>query len=138
MPFFVKWFLGITGSARAVRSTEVLEMARMMVGKVGTLFRSFSAGNFRYNLQQLTGNSGAGLQAHHVLPQKFEGYFSKLGLDIHNPIFGAWVDSTHQSWSAEYNRAWELFFATTHNPTVQQVLNKAVELAKKYGFKLNF
>ena len=40
--------------------------------------------------------------------------------------------------SAAYNRAWYAFFQTVQNPTVQQVLDKARELAKEYGFTIYF
>ena len=78
------------------------------------------------------------MQAHHVFPQKFESFFAESGININNPLFGAWVDASHQSWSAAYNRAWETFFKTVKSPTVQQIFDKAVELAEEYGFKLNF
>ena len=63
-------------------------------------------------------------------------YFSKVGINIHNPLFGSWVDRAHQSWSRAYNDAWELFIAT--KPTVQQIFEKAVELAKQFGFEVHF
>lgn len=78
------------------------------------------------------------MQAHHVFPQKFISQFSKIGININNPLYGAWVGSTHQSWSDAYNKAWEAFFNSVQNPTAQHVFNKATELAKQYGFKLNF
>ncbi|MCC7572639.1 MAG: hypothetical protein KO464_04525 [Candidatus Methanofastidiosum sp.] len=78
-----------------------------------------------------------GLQ-HHVLPQSFESQFLKVGININNPTYGAWVNSTHQNWSAAYNKAWQTFFNTVNNPTSKQVLEKATEIAEQYGFKVNF
>ena len=101
-------------------------------------FKSQTKGNFRYNLQQLTGNSGTGMEAHHVLPQKFINQFSRAGIDIHNPIYGSWVGSSHQSWSYAYNQAWDAFFKAISNPTAKQILQKATELSKQYGFTVNF
>jgi len=106
--------------------------------KVTPNFKSLTSGNFRYNLQQLTGNNGQGLQAHHVLPQKFEAFFNRAGININAPMFGSWVGSDHQSWSAAYNKAWEVFFNTVSNPTAKQISQKATELAKQYGFTVNF
>ena len=120
--------LGGTGVASAPQLVQQIEPA----------FREFTQRNFRFNLQQLTGEIGEGLQAHHVLPQKFEEFFTQVGLNIHNPIFGSWVDSSHQSWSMAYNKAWEEFFRTIGSPSIQQILQKAKELAEQFGFKVYF
>lgn len=101
-------------------------------------FRKLTQGNFRYNLQQLTGQSGAGMQAHHVFPVRFVKQFASLGINIHDPTYGAWVDASHQSWSAAYNNAWADFFATYSNPTYSQVTATARILARQFGFELNF
>jgi RHS repeat-associated protein len=126
-----KALLGITASG-------ILSQADKIAQKVGSIYRSLTQGNFRYNLQKLTGCSGVGMQAHHVFPQKFINSFSKLGINIHNPLYGSWVESNHQKWSAAYNKAWETFFNTVKNPTAQQVFDKLAELAKQFGFTLNF
>jgi RHS repeat-associated protein len=102
------------------------------------VYKSHTQGNFRYNLQQLTGNSGTGMEAHHVLPQKFISKFSRAGIDIHNPIYGSWVGSSHQTWSYSYNQAWDAFFKAVSTPTAKQILQKATELSKQYGFLINF
>lgn len=49
-----------------------------------------------------------------------------------------WVNSSHQSWSNEYNKAWQSFFETNNNPTFEQVKRFASDLANKYGFTINF
>ena len=108
------------------------------VAKAASTSEAYSKWNFRKNLQALTGVKGDGLQAHHVLPQVLENKFDAIGIRIHDPIYGSWVDASHQSWSAAYNRAWYAFFQTVQNPTVQQVLDKARELAKEYGFTIYF
>ena len=83
--------------------------------------------------------------AHHVFPQQFKNQFAKIfesvNLSIHHPMFGAWVEkATHQSykWHRAYNDAWALFFDKFPNPTVDQTLLFAMELANHFGFKLNF
>ena len=78
------------------------------------------------------------MQAHHIFPQKFINYFLKAGINIHNPLYRSWVDSTHQSWSKAYNAAWAAFFNAVKNPTVQQIFNKVAELAEQFGFTLNW
>jgi YD repeat-containing protein len=115
--------------------TPISQAANVIADK----FRSFTRSNFRWNLQQLTNDLGIGKEAHHVLPQKFIDFFTRAGLNIHNPIYGSWVDKiSHSAWSYAYNEAWRLFFTTYSNPTVQQILAKAVELAREYGFTCNF
>ena len=57
------------------------------------------------------------MQAHHVFPQRFVNDFKDIGIEIHNPINGTWVDASHQSWSAAYNQAWANFFSANTNPT---------------------
>ena len=77
-------------------------------------FRSYTSRNFRYNLQQLTGETGDGKQAHHVLPQKFIEQFEKADIKIHDPKYGSWVDSpTHSKFSTAYNNEWLEFFKKT-------------------------
>ena len=71
-------------------------------------------------------------------PLRHPEVFEKLGINIHNPLFGAWVDSTHQNWSKAYNQAWEAFFKAVENPTVKQIFEKAAELAEQFGFNIHF
>jgi len=85
------------------------------------------------------------MRAHHVLPRffepKFEQVFSGTNISIHHPIFGAWVDAaTHQNyhWHSSFNKSWEVFFATINNPTIEQTLQFAMELAYYFGFTLNW
>ena len=104
----------------------------------GPNFKKYTSRNFRYNLQQLTGESGDGMQAHHVFPQRFVNDFKDIGIEIHNPINGTWVDASHQNWSAAYNQAWANFFSANTNPTYSQAIAYARVLAREYGFTLNF
>ncbi len=122
----------------ATAATGILTQADKVLQKVGSVYRTLTQSNFRYNLQQLTGSLGKGMQAHHIFPQKFINEFARVGININNPLFGSWVGSNHQSWSVAYNNAWQAFFKVYNNPTTQQIFNKVAELAKQYGFKLNF
>ena len=58
----------------------------------------FSASTFRENLSRLTGFSGRFMDiefhAHHLIPKQFFARFRRLGVDIHNPIFGQWLQDT--------------------------------------------
>jgi len=130
----------VSGNAILGTTTAtILSQADKISQKVGSIYRALTWHNFRYNFQKLTGDLGIGKQAHHILPVKFEIEFLKAGINIHNPLYGAWVDpNSHQKWSSAYNKAWEIFFKSIHNPTPQQIFNKAIDLAKQYGYKLNF
>ena len=103
-------------------------------------FRRFTKSNFRENLRRLTGVAEGeikGLEAHHVLPQKFEREFNKAGLNIHDPRFGSWVGMhAHRRWSYEYNLKWGRFLDIS--PTREEILQFAQRLAKEYGFDVHF
>ncbi len=79
----------------------------------------------------------AGLQAHHILPQEFAQDFNEIGFNINDPVFGSWVDATHQSWSYDYNQAWANFLNAFKKegliPSKQQILDFAAELAKQFN-----
>lgn len=112
----------------------------------GHAFRSFTKRNFRENLRRLTGSTSEqirGIEAHHVLPDEFVDEFSKMGINIHDPKFGSWVEQrAHRSWSYEYNRLWERFFQRFKEqgvePTNRQMLEFAQQLAERYGFDVYF
>ena len=123
----------------------ILSTIKQTVYNPSVALRLPTYGNFKHNLQQFTGQTGVGMRAHHVLPNYFISQFSKIfdgtRLSIHHPIFGAWVDiATHQSyqWHSKYNQAWQMFFDTIKNPTIEQTLQFAMELAYNFGFKLNW
>ena len=121
----------------AKASDVVIDAAK--ASDVVTNLRKFTKENFRVNLQRLTKQTGIGMEAHHVLPQKFFDQFYAVDIDIHNPIFGAWVDvKQHHIWSYAYNQDWKNFFLQNENYTADQVLDFARELAEKYGFELLF
>jgi len=109
-------------------------------------FRKFTERSFRENLRRLTGKTVeeiTNLEAHHVLPRKFAKRFEKVGLNIYDPTFGAWVErGPHRRWSWEYNRAWENFFkrleAQGLELTEKRVLEQAQILARRYGFDVYF
>jgi len=99
---------------------------------------NFTKSNFRQNLIERTGYNPGGLfQAHHIFPQKFETIFSRVGIDIHDPIYGAWWETvSHQQNARAYNLAWEQFLST--NPTKSQILEKGRELMKSFGYIVDF
>jgi hypothetical protein len=103
-------------------------------------FKSFASWNFRENLQRLTGSSLddiVGMEAHHVLPQEFAEKFADAGINIHDPVFGSWVDATaHRGWSYTYNQQWKEFLAQKR--TREEILNFARDLAKEYKFDVHF
>jgi hypothetical protein len=70
----------------------------------------------------MTGGVPEGAQAHHVFPQQFRDQFANAGLNIDNPMFGAWWDAgAHSSNLLAYNSAWSGFLAT--NPALDQILH---------------
>ena len=109
-----------------------------MVGKTASKAYRYTVNNFRDNLIRLTSlDPGKAYQAHHIFPKKFEKYFNQVGINIHDPKYGAWWETkTHGKKSYEYNQEWMKILRG--KPTIDDIMNKARELAKEYGYKLNF
>ncbi len=100
-------------------------------------FKPFTEGNFRENLARLTGRMPEDAHAHHVFPQKLADLFEELGINVQDPRFGAWWErSTHLKNADRYNKRWVDFMGK--RPTFEQVLQFARELAREYGFQVNF
>ncbi|MFL5345943.1 MAG: hypothetical protein ACJ8AT_14225 [Hyalangium sp.] len=100
-------------------------------------FKSFTEGNFRENLARLTGRMPKEAHAHHVFPQQLAKRFQELGINIHDPRFGAWWDqSSHLKNAAAYTRKWVKFF--DGKPTFEQALQYGRDLAGEYGFQVNY
>ena len=106
------------------------------------LASDFKLSGFREGLMKLTAKSlddFVDLQAHHVLPQKFEKEFTIAGIDINDPKYGSWVDPIdHAKWSYDYNKDWETFFRDNQDPSSELILAYAESLSVDYGFIINF
>ena len=75
---------------------EAVAAAREAKNIVEPKLLAFTRRNFRENLMRLTGETSediVGLEAHHVLPVKFEYDFAQIGINVHDPHFGAWVEA---------------------------------------------
>ena len=116
-----KWLAKTVGVSDAIiDGTRVVD---------GIKFKSFTRNNFRDNLGRLTGGIPNGMQAHHTLPYAFEKRFSDIGINIHDPKYGVWLDSTqHSKLSQKYNKAWEQFFIDNPSYTAEQVMEYATKL----------
>lgn len=100
-------------------------------------FKPFTEGNFRENLARLTGELPAQSHAHHVFPQKFATDFKAMGINIHDPKYGAWwAQSSHLKKATEYAKKWDAFIV--REPTREQILQFGRDLGVEYGFKVNF
>ena len=116
-----KWLAKTVGVSDAI-----VDGARVIDG---VKFKSFTRGNFRDNLGRLTGGIPDGKQAHHILPYAFEGKFSDIGINIHDPKYGVWLDSKlHNKLSHKYNEAWAKFFEANSTYTKEQVIEYATKL----------
>ena len=86
----------------------------------------FTASNFRSNLIRATGSMPVANQAHHVLPQKFNSFFDKAGINIHDPKFGMWVPETlHLKNSSVYNSRWAEFIRDNGNASQAEIFDFA-------------
>ena len=144
----IPFITGVGEGVKALRvSVKALDVADDIkdAAKVTDLFpgmRSLKARNLRHNLTELIGKPSGNVQAHHVLPQNFRSKFKAIGINIDNPVFASWVDSTrHLKFSKKYNDAWDAFFKSfgdNNLPTMQQVLDYARKLAKEFDFQIYF
>ena len=70
-----------------------------------------------------------------MLPQALEDKFNslKLGLDIHDPIWGAWWENiSHDVGWSSFQKDWEAWFRLRSNPTLNDIIQEATDLAQKY------
>jgi RHS repeat-associated protein len=127
---------GRLGRALAKHGDEAIDLVRD-AGKAADGFRSFTQRNFRENLTRLTGRAPDGAQAHHIFPVKFEGKFKEAGINIHDPKYGAWWNTSgHKQAAHDYNAAWQEFFRT--NPSSEQIKQFGRDIAKKYALDVHF
>lgn len=83
----------------------------------------------------MTGAPAEGMQAHHTLPQKFRLYFQSAGINIDNPKYGRWLESTkHNKGSYKYNRKWNDFRKEHPKPSEEEILDQIEVFMKEvYG-----
>ena len=103
----------------------------------------FTDSNYREALIRFTGKSSdevEGLEAHHILPKEFLEEFQNRGIDtIHDPRLLVWVDpSLHRNWSHEYGEAWRTFLVQNPNASQKEILENAMMLADKFGYRVLF
>ncbi len=101
------------------------------------VFKSFTKSNYRHNLKVLTGHKGIGMDAHHIFPQsnKFQAYFQRSGINIHDPKYLTWWKSgSHRNAANSYNNSWSEFFRSNPNATREQIESFGSLLMKSYGF----
>jgi hypothetical protein len=102
-------------------------------------FRSFTRSNFRYNLGKQTGGIPVNSQAHHVFPQKYGKDFSRAGININDPRFGVWWNSTdHLKNAAGYNAKWGEFFLKYPNASYGHILNHGRSMMLDHGIHVLF
>ncbi len=103
------------------------------------VFRKFTRSNFRHNLTKLTGVAPKGAQAHHIFPVKFEARFGQVGINIHNPKYGAWwAADAHRRSASLYNRTFSEYLRANRSATAEQILDFGRELARRYGLDVFF
>lgn len=83
----------------------------------------------------MTGAPAEGMQAHHSLPQKFRPIFEKMGINIDNPKYGRWLESTkHNKGSYKYNKKWEQYFIGNQHASEEEIIDQInVFMKEVYG-----
>jgi RHS repeat-associated protein len=137
---------GLSGGAAALKALKIVGRAAKWTragkagGKAAQRYRAFVRSEFRHNMVVRTGiDPPSNFHAHHVFPIKHERDFSRAGMNIHDPKFGAWWDQHgHQTNGKLYNDLWQDFFDNHDNPTVAQVLKEGRKLARTFGLEIGF
>ncbi len=81
--------------------------------------------NYRKALQQATGKTGKGYEAHHTLPQKYRTDFEKAGINIDEPGNVVWRETTkHRKGSKQQEKAWDTFFEGCNKTGVSPTKDK--------------
>ncbi len=137
---FLAWDVAST-ILPAIPGSYTYKTAKVVKGVSG--LKKFTRYNLRKNLTTLIGDAPKWMgkvEAHHVLPVKFEKWFKKRGIEsIHDPRFGTWVNETaHKKWSNEYNKKWGNFIRNNPKASADKIIKYARTLAEEYGFNLNF
>ena len=88
--------------------------------------------NYRRGLQQLTGKTGSGFEAHHTLPQKFEEFFSRAGINIHDPEHLLWREPhKHHTKGTEQLKEWSDFIKKHPDATKEEIMKERDRIEKK-------
>ena len=98
-------------------------------------YRPFTKSNYRFNLKIRTGIEGNGFDAHHIFPKKFEPFFKRAGINIHDPKNLSWWElGLHRQAARAYNEAWSGFIARNPNATVNEIESFGKALMRRHGF----
>ena len=106
-----------------------------------TVFKAFTSNNFRRNLGKLTGNIPSNSQAHHVFPQanEFSSFFNAKKINIHDPKFGTWWNSSSHGKNAyQYNAQWRQWISNNPNATTSDVMNYGRQIMEQYGLSVHY
>jgi hypothetical protein len=129
---------GIEDAAKLRMASREAELVG--VGAKGEAFRAFNAGNFAENLRRYTGVTPQGAHAHHVFVKQRAEQFGRLGINVHDPRFGAWVNARSHLFDVHgqgrYNAEWGRFFSG--NPTAAGAFQLARDQAVRYGYQVSF
>lgn len=103
-------------------------------------FKPFTKNYYRANLIELTGISPpSNIHAHHVFVQQLEKDFLKKGINIQEPIYMTWWESSsHLSNHKLYNAEWISFMKKNPNASTEQILEKGRIMMDKYGINVNY
>jgi hypothetical protein len=72
-----------------------------------------------------------------VFPQKFADKFTKAGINIHDPRFGAWWETkAHQQAGLAYNNAWRDFLGPERS--AEEIMGFGREISARYGLRVGF
>ena len=129
-----KWdaVVSVLGMVPGVGDLAKITRVGKEVNAIKTAIESTSyTKNLRSNLVKLTGKNPAGMDAHHLLPQKFRPSFKENNINIDDPKFGVWLDlHLHRKHGKEYNAEWEPFFRKHPTFTEEEAESFAEELMK--------
>lgn len=118
----------------AIRYTDDVVDAGKFIDKSGVPQKITK--NLRDNMKKATGLDPKDMDAHHMLPKKFNIQFEKAKIDINDPKNGIWLEKKpHYKKSNEYNQKWEEFFKgfekNNSEPTAEEILTFMKQVMKE-------
>ena len=88
---------------------------------------------YRKALQQATGKTGKGFEAHHSLPQKHRRKFEEMGINIDTPGHVVWRETKgHRKKSNKLAKDWDNFMNKEKPTSKEQIYKKRDQIENKY------
>ena len=140
----------LLGRSPVKMGRELLSLGsgRKIQDKLNLLSQSFDRGRIKISQNQyrkhfinyIGFDAEKAAEVHHMFPKQERGRFARMGIDVDDPRYLTWVEKSlhgeiHNK--DKYNQEW-IRFVIKENPSRERIMQKARELAQKYGYYAEF